>query len=261
MEKVAIIIPTYNSMGFLEKTIESCKNQSYRNVDIIIVDDCSEDNTRLYLRTLDGVKIYLNEENKGLAKNLNFAVGKSDADYFIFLGHDDILPYSHVETMVQEIKTDKGIGLVHCNAIKIDSAGAVLEFSRDNKVQSKKSERAMYFLAIDNFIQSCGMLVDRRKFLEIGGWDESFKLYGEWLCHVKLASKWKIRFCDKTHGYYRVHSGSTMRMINQKQENEIKLYKQMCRTLATSLLDKAEKDISLRVKQGYRFAKENFNYK
>ena len=260
MEKVAIIIPTFNSGKYLYETLESCKNQSYRNIEIIVVDDCSTDGTVDFLKTLSDVSVFFNKENKGLSKNLNFTITQTDADHVIFLGHDDILPFTHVEIMLNEIISDTEVALVHCNALKIDSAGDILNLSRDNVEQVKKSKKAMYYLALDNFIQSCGLMFNRKKFIEIGGWDEHYKLYGEWLSYIKYAKRWKIHYCNKTVGYYRIHPASTMRMINQKQMNEIRAYKKVCRDLAKSLLDKSDIDINLMIKRGYRFAKENFNY-
>ena len=261
MEKIAIIILTFNSAKYLAETIECCKNQSYKNIEIIIVDDASTDGTQDFLNSLDDVSLFFNETNKGISKNLNFAVNQTDAEYIIFLGHDDSLPYTHVEKMLQEIKSDPQIALVHCNSLKIDADGRILALSKDNLEQCRRSNKSMYHLAIDNFIQSCGLIFDRKKYIQIGGWDESYKLYGEYLSYIKFAQRWKIHYCDKTHGYYRVHTGSMMHMINREQKNEIKAYKQLCRNLAMTFLEKNERDLSLILKRGYRFAKENFNYK
>jgi len=261
MEKVAIVILTYNSGEYLYETIASSRNQSYKNIEVIIVDDCSKDGTVEYLNSLNDVVVFFNKENKGIAKNLNFVMNQTDAEYMIFLGHDDILPYTHVEKMLREIKIDNEIALVHCNALKIDSNGSIISLSRNNFVQFKKSKKAMYYLALDNFIQSCGLMIDRSKFIEIGGWDENYKLFGEWLTYIKLAKHWKIHFSDKTHGYYRVHEKSTIRMIGREQKIEIREYKKVCRDLAKSFLDKKYYDLNLMLKRGYRFAKENLNYK
>ena len=261
MKKVAIIISTYNSGNYLKETIRSCKNQSYKNKEIIVVDDASEDFTVDFLKALKNVKVFLNKRNKGISKNLNFALNKTDADYVIFLGHDDILPFTHVEKMVEEIESDPEIALVHSNALKIDSFGKLLNFSRNSFEQIKKSKKPMYYLSIDNFIQSCGLLLDRNKFLQIGGWDEKYKLYGEWLIYIKIAKQWKIHFCEKTYGYYRVHEKSTMKMINLEQRKEIREYKQFCREVAMSFLDKKERDMRLIFRRGLRVAKESFNNK
>lgn len=59
MEKIAIIIPTFNSAKYLAETIECCKNQSYKNIEIIIVDDASTDGTQDFLNSLDDVSLFL----------------------------------------------------------------------------------------------------------------------------------------------------------------------------------------------------------
>ncbi|HGK4842167.1 TPA: glycosyltransferase [Kluyvera georgiana] len=260
MDRVAIVISTFNSGCYLKETIDSCKRQSYKNLEIIIIDDHSSDGTVDYLRTVDGVKVFFNEKNNGISKNLNFAVNQTDANYIIFLGHDDVLPSTHVEVMLKEIKQDPEIAFVHCNAIKIDSDGNILGFARNSGQQIERSKKPLYYLAIDNFIQSCGLLFDREKFVAMGGWDEKYKLYGEWLSYVKFSSKWKIKFCCKTHGYYRVHANSTMKKINDEQKKQIRKYKRFCRDLSYSYLNKCDKDLYLFFKRGMLIAKENINY-
>lgn len=260
MDKVAIVILTFNSGDYLHETISSCKSQSHKNLEIIIVDDNSNDGTIEYLQSLDGITVIFNHENKGISKNLNSAINQTDAKYIIFLGHDDILPSRHVEVMLKEIKKDPEIAFVHCNALKIDGEGNILGLSRKNNEQIKKSLNPLYFLAIDNFIQSCGLLFDREKFIAMGCWDERYKLYGEWLSYIKFSAKWKIRFCTKSHGYYRVHSNSTMKKINKEQKKQIRDYKKTCRDLAYSYLNGSDKDLYLFYKRGMLIVKENISH-
>ena len=107
--KVTIIIPVYNSAAFIEETINSCLRQTYKAVEIIVIDDCSTDGTIDYLKNVNGITLYMNSENKGISKNLNFAVRECSGDYVIFLGHDDILPCTHVEKMIIELSTENQI--------------------------------------------------------------------------------------------------------------------------------------------------------
>ena len=233
MNKVSIIIPTFNGQEFLRDTIESTLNQTYKNIEVFVIDDCSTDSTLSVLSSYEGrIQLIKNDKNLGLAKTVNKAVSLTDSDYLILLGQDDLLPYNHVEIMVKQIQKNDDVALVHCNSLRIDSNGDELGFTFKNKAQIKKSKNPLYYLSINNFIQSCGLIFDREKFIEVNGWNEKYKLYGEWLIFIKLASKWKILYNDKTYGFYRIHANSTMRKINNEQRGEVALYYEECRDLA-----------------------------
>ena len=121
-KKVLIIIPTYNGEKYIKETIDSCLNQSYKNIEVIVIDDCSSDNTVEILRSYDDkIDLYVNRINQGIAKNLNKMLLGRTEDFYIFLGHDDILPKNHVKIMVSEF--DDNTLFVHCNNIVIDKDG------------------------------------------------------------------------------------------------------------------------------------------
>ncbi|MBD3843344.1 MAG: glycosyltransferase [Campylobacterales bacterium] len=254
---VTILILTFNSGVYLEKTINSCLTQTYKNIEVIVVDDCSTDGTVQYLESLKGIRLIKREANQGISRNVNFGVQNSSGEYILILGHDDILPCTHIENMIKEFNDD--VGLVHCNAVRIDSGGKILKLERDPSAQLIKTENVMQQLAIDNFISSCGLIFKKEVFMSFGGWDESYKLYGEWLSYIKFSSVSKIKFCETSHAYYRVHNKSTMKMINNTQKIDIQNYKRMCRDLAYNKLSQSEKSLMLRIKRGIRIAKENFN--
>ena len=72
---VSIVLPTYNGIRFIRKTIESCLQQTYQNIELIIIDDCSTDGTDTIIRefviTDNRIKYYRNETNKKLPASLN----------------------------------------------------------------------------------------------------------------------------------------------------------------------------------------------
>ena len=230
--KVSIIIPTYNSQDFIEETIKSCVNQTYSNIDIVVTDDCSNDDTRKILSLYRGsVRVILNDINQGIVKNINSAVNNIDSEYFILLGHDDVLPENHVVQMLSEL--NEGVVAVHCNSMVIDANGNELGFSRDNKTQKIKTTNAMFELSLDNFISSCGMLHKTSVFQKINGWDESYLHYGEWLYYIKSLAHGKIKYTTKTHAYYRRHDTNITNTFKDKDVvKKLNDYKDCCRQLA-----------------------------
>ncbi len=91
--KVSIILPNFNSAEYILSTINSVKNQSYKNWDLIIVDDCSNEKTKKILKTFSNykkIKVFWLKKNRGAAYCRNLAIEKSKSKYLAFIDSDDI---------------------------------------------------------------------------------------------------------------------------------------------------------------------------
>ena len=104
---VSIIIPTYNVEDYVFRGIESCINQTYKNIEVIVVDDGSTDNTRniiqKYAKKDNRIK-YFFKENNGVSSARNMGLDIANGDYFIFLDSDDWLELDAVEYLVSKNK-------------------------------------------------------------------------------------------------------------------------------------------------------------
>lgn len=131
-EKVDILLATYKThLPFLKEQIESILSQSYKNIQLIISDDCSQDKKleevlKEYEKKDNRVKLYLQEKNLGYNKNFEFLLSKSEANYIMFSDHDDIWYKNKVEKSVKKIK-EENVDLVYCNAKQIDENGKILQ--------------------------------------------------------------------------------------------------------------------------------------
>ncbi|MBR7889323.1 glycosyltransferase [Marinomonas sp. A79] len=232
--KVSIVIPTYNGLKYIEKTINSCLEQSYQNIEVIVVDDFSTDATRELLLNYKGkVKLLFNDENLGIVKSVNKGVSSTNSEFFILLGHDDLLPEKHVELMLSEFESNTVS--IHCNSILIDAFGDEKGFSRNDKKQENKTKKCLFELSIDNFISSCGMLHRKSVFDSVGGWDEGYLHYGEWLYYIKSLKYGDIKYTTKSYAYYRRHTSNITNTFRNKEVVKIlNNYKMDCRKLAHS---------------------------
>lgn len=236
--KVTIVIPTYNGQDYLAETIRSCLKQSYNNVSIIVINDNSTDRTSDVIDAFAGsIKVVSNKVNRGLPRNINSVMLVDDSDFFIYLGHDDVLPERHVELMLSEFDSDTAA--VHCNSIIIDGDGSKQGFARNDVVQFEKTKKLLYQLSLDNFISVIGMMHRTSSFKEVCGWDEGYDLYGEWLYYIRLASVGKIKYTANTRAFYRVHATNITKSLHKDAQKTKALhqYKNRCRKLARSNAD------------------------
>jgi len=95
---VSIVIPTYNYARYLSRAIKSCLGQSYKNLEIIVVDDGSTDNTREILRDMDNKVLYTYQENKGVSAARNAGLELSTGTFITFLDADDYLTEDSIES-------------------------------------------------------------------------------------------------------------------------------------------------------------------
>lgn len=234
---VSIIIPTYNAKEYISKTIDSCLSQDYERVEIIVIDDNSVDETVEEVKKFgDKVTLICNNNNRGLPKNINEGVLNCSGEFFIYLGHDDLLHPNHITKMVEEFEQDTVA--VHCNSWKIDAQDAISKKTKNDAVQFKKTRNIYEELALNNFISIVGMLHRTNAFNKIGGWDENYNLYGEWLYYTRLATVGSIKYTDKISAYYRQHESNISSSLYSRKRNwSFFKYKLRCRLSALKQCD------------------------
>ena len=144
--KVAIILPNYNSDLFLKTTINSVLNQSYKNWQLIIVDDCSNQKTQSILKTFlknKKIKIFWSKTNRGAAYCRNFAIKKSKSKYLAFIDSDDIWSKEKLSSQYNFMKKNK-IKISHTSYTIINSNNKIIGFRPAKKIQN-----------YDDLISSC----------------------------------------------------------------------------------------------------------
>lgn len=101
--KISVITPTYNDEKFIKQTIDSILNQTHKNIELIIVDDFSQDSTSEILKFFkdDRIRIFENKENRGAAYSRNLAIAESTGDYIAFLDGDDIWEINKLEEQLK----------------------------------------------------------------------------------------------------------------------------------------------------------------
>jgi GT2 family glycosyltransferase len=128
MPKVSIILPLYNSERFVEECIDSLINQSFKDFELIILDDCSTDNTLEIIRKentltngMTGIRVILNEKNLGFPKNVNKGILMAEGDFVMIADHDMVYDKDYLKSIIEE---DKDI-----------SAGKVYYYKEKEKIR------------------------------------------------------------------------------------------------------------------------------
>lgn len=118
MEKISVLVPIYNAEKYIKRCIESIINQTYRNIEVILIEDGSTDNSyniiKEYQQKDERIKIF-QIENNGVADARNKAVDNSTGDYITFVDSDDYIEKDYIETLYTNLKKyDSDIAVCNC---------------------------------------------------------------------------------------------------------------------------------------------------
>ena len=207
MPKVSIIVPVYNVEEYLEKCLDSLVNQTLKDIEIIIVNDGSPDNSQKiideYQSKYKNIKSY-QKTNGGLSDARNYGINKASGEYLAFIDSDDYIKTDMIEKMYQKAKNEK-LDIVVCNSIEI--------YPNDISIE-KKSNLNYSDDSIKNYLISppmaCTRLYKKELFKNI-----SFKkniFYEDLELTPKLVNYTKnIGFIDEGLYYYYQRTGSIMK--------------------------------------------------
>jgi glycosyltransferase involved in cell wall biosynthesis len=209
MTKVSVIIPLFNKELFIEQTLQSVLNQSYKNIDCIIVDDGSTDNGKqITQKFIDRNKLswkLISQQNAGQTKARNHGIRLSDGDYLAFLDSDDLWAPTKIQSQVDVMIKNPG-------CILVLSAYAIFgsRTSRPRVVRHKRSKRMnSRWLDMRGFgggLESLG-LVRRSTIDEIGMFDEELSTSSGLDLSLRLAQCGEIVLLRQIGLYYRISDG------------------------------------------------------
>ncbi len=124
---VSVIIPTYNRPKLLQETIESVLAQTYPNIEVVVVDDGSTDDTPEMLKQYEGRIVNVRKPNEGGTAARNTGITAARGEYLNFLDHDDVFLPTKIERQMEIMNTRPEVGLVHCGYYRMDKDGRYID--------------------------------------------------------------------------------------------------------------------------------------
>lgn len=221
-ELVSVCIPTYNGASYLRKTLESILGQTYRNIEIIINDDGSTDQTENIVKEFADNRIHYfkNEENLGLAANWNQAVFHATGTYIKLVCQDDILFPDAIEAQIRAIESDKEIVLVLGNSYVIDEEGNTLmkrkRFHKNKTVDGKKYARKS-FCGRNIYSEPANILYKKIHFDALKGYDPSLVYTPDWDFALRLSYLGKVCGLKKNIMKFRVTNHTETSRLYREQ--------------------------------------------
>jgi hypothetical protein len=206
MPKVSVIIPTYNRADFIEEAVESALCQTYKDFEIIIVDDGSTDNTKDVLQKFHNKIRYVYKNNGGVASARNSGIKHAHGEYIAFLDSDDLWLPERLKIGVQALDFDKNIGLFFSDCHRVFNGKRVSKTYFD----AYKPYSGFVFkqLYMQDFIPTSTVLVRKDCLRLLGMFDGNLPSCEDYDLWLRISTCFKINYTKMPLAIYKTHSKS-----------------------------------------------------
>lgn len=261
---VSVIVPNYNHARYLGKRIDSVLNQSYKSLEVILLDDASNDRSLEILSEYSqkyGFGLIINTENSGspFAQWLK-GVALARGEYVWIAESDDYADPELVTELVKLLQSDKKITLAYCQSWLVDEndqkIGSMLRWTdtldgnrwERNYVNDGALECVEYLSARNTIPNASAVIFRKRAFPDVSDLLD-MKLAGDWIVWSRIVRLGKIAYCSEHLNYFRTHKNTSRELIQWKMK-EIESFRAV-----TENLDYSGLPINTKMQLGIRLAR------
>ena len=241
MPKVSIVIPTYNAGKYLIETLDSIFRQSFDDFEIVLIDDCSTDDTEVKVRGVEDDRVRymkLEANHGGPSYPRNVGVGKARGEYIAFFDSDDLMLEGKLARSVSFLDREQGVSLVFTDALKINDIGELMPgtlLSRYSDMRRclietgqqgeymMRSEDAFRCLFFENYIPTSSVVVRKALLNKFGQFDDDLLNGDDRDMWFRVARNSDIGFIDYPLHKYRVREGSVSNRGVLTAQNRIRV--------------------------------------
>jgi glycosyltransferase involved in cell wall biosynthesis len=233
--KVAVIIPNYNHSAFLKRRIESVLNQTYPAFEVVILDDCSTDDSRTIIEQfrhhpLVNTIIYNDHNSKSPFKQWLKGIAATTAPFIWIAESDDYCEPAFLETMMACMMANTANVLAYCGSNVVNEENTILDFEQWGKelnltkwekdYQNNGADEIRDYLAYKNIIVNASAVIFKRAAFETisPALFINLKYAGDWMIWVNLLNQGAISYVAEKLNYFRIHHTSTrsLKSINDE---------------------------------------------
>lgn len=233
---VSVIIPSYNHQNFIKECVESVINQTYKNLEIIIQDDCSTDNTMSELKKIKDkrIKLIFSKKNKGVVDTLNDLIKLCTGEYIAVIGSDDVWYPTKIEKQLKIFEEKSNIGCVFTDVDIIDESSMLYDdedsdffldiFKTENV---SRSQHIRSFYEVGNYLCHSSSLMPRSIVEEIGNYNKTYRQLHDFDYWTRVICKYDIFIIkERLMGYRRIRN-NVKSVSCESDENIIRTINEM----------------------------------
>jgi glycosyltransferase involved in cell wall biosynthesis len=251
---VSVIIPAYNAAQYIGEAIESALAQTYKNQEIIVVDDGSNDNTVELISNKYGEKVtIIKQKNAGPSSARNRGIKEARGEYIAFLDADDIWLPNKISEQIELMEKYLDVGMVFGNAttLKDGRKSELSHFEKEGLDEAYFGDRIYYKDAFKklfnkNIIMTQTVMMRTSIIEKTGGFDTDFRFAEDFLLWLNIARVTKIAYQPQVVAFRRRHDGNLTNDLEKPVFNRPGLYQKLMETHG-DLLAEAGVDIQSKI--------------
>lgn len=223
---VSVIIPAYNSEKYIVGAISSILAQTYKNLEIIIVDDGSTDSTARVVKDKINAKRYplsakyIHQKNGGPSAARNRGIRESKGEYIAFLDSDDIWLPEKIERQVNYCIDNSQCGLIYTGYDTCDENGIIVSKFIKKEVSKKEILKNLY---LKNVISTASTVMVRREcFDRVGYFDEALKVAEDWDMWIRILNLYDFYYINESLARYTIRKESQSYNGQKNLDNDLR---------------------------------------
>ena len=192
---VSVVMAVYNGEKYLKPTVESTLNQTFKNIEFVIVNDASTDRTKEIIHSYNDprIKLYNNEKNIGQTKSLNVGLNIAKGKYIARIDAGDVSMLNRLEKQVIFIEKNKEISVLGTSAFRYDESGQIIDIVHMPTSPSIILQRIFYASPLVHI----SVLMNKQTVLKTGGYNDDFHVLADYELWSRLLQKgykiWNLR--------------------------------------------------------------------
>lgn len=216
---VSVCIPTYNRKDYVRETLDSIFAQTYKDLEVVVVDDGSTDGTEEMIKRVGYPVRYYWQENRGEAAARNKLIGLAEGQFITFLDSDDLLIPNTVERMISVMEAEDEEVIVYGPYLRIDEKGNIC----GRCTRKLYSGYITSHLFENIFVHSCGSMFPRSVFQKVGGFDDTLPISCDYDLWLRLSLKYRFIALPEPTFKRRRHKGNLSTNSKANRLTELKV--------------------------------------
>ena len=216
---VSVVIPAYNHGAYLAQTINSALAQTWRDFEVVVVDDGSKDNTPEVAASFASAIRFIRQENRGMAGSRNTGISQARGEFVAFLDDDDLWEPEYLAHVIPALQQDPTAGACRAGFQIMDGAGTRLPQQTNLEVAPDR----MYDRLIDGgFFPPCTVTVRKSAFETLGVFDTNLQGLADWDMWLRISKAYRYLSLPDTLVLYRVHGGGLSSNVEHMFEDHLR---------------------------------------
>jgi glycosyltransferase involved in cell wall biosynthesis len=236
MPRVSVIMPCFNHALFVGESVEAVLAQSVADLELIIVDDCSRDDSRTVIEKYAGsdrrVRAIYHDTNLGASRSRNDGIRAAQGEYLAFCDADDVWMPIKLARQLEVLRKNPIHDVAYCDAEIVNERGIATgkRFSNQFPIPGDGSGRLFHKFCTRNFVNMQTVVLRRECIMDGGYFDEKIKWVEDWWFWVRVSHRHSFVYTDEALAKYRVHSRSTGVVQQQGYKaNRVKVFHRILR--------------------------------